>query len=259
MALKTRPGDAAGIQSADRALSILETIGLSPVGVSAAEIASEHALSVATVYRLLATLQRHGYVVKQSEGHRYVLGRTVDSLGRAVQLQLLATPEVRGVLQAVHDGARAPAYLTVFRGDDIAVAHIAESPSHPRITQLHVGFAEASHVTAFGKLMLAAKDDEALNRFFESNSPRALTTRSVTDVAKLREQLDDVRAQQIAIEVEEYMPKLACIAAPVRSRSGRTIGAVSVSVTADEFSRRAHELEKAVRRGAWQVASQLER
>jgi DNA-binding IclR family transcriptional regulator len=252
-----QPRDGAGIQSAERALRILELIGSSPVGLSAAEVAHELGLALSTAYRLLATLQKSDYVSRQRGDHRYILGRTVDALGRAVHLQLLATPEVRRVLQSVHDSAHAPAYLTVFRGDDIAVAHIEDSPEHPRISQLHVGFAEASHVTAFGKLMLAAADEAGLDQFLERHSLRALTAHSVTDAALLREQLDDVRAQQLAVEIEEYMPKLACIAAPVRSRTGRTVGAVSVSVSAADFNARAPELERVVRRGAWLVSSQL--
>jgi DNA-binding IclR family transcriptional regulator len=250
--------DRTGSRSAERVLRILETIGASPSGVTAAEIAAALGLNLSTTYRLLGTLARQDYIGRQSGDHRYILGRTVDTLGRALRYQLVATPEVRAVLRGVHTAVRAPAYLTVFRGDDIAVAHIEDSPGHPRIGQLHVGFAEASHATAFGKLMLAAKDDAGVARFLERHSPLALTLHSVTDAETLREQLDEVRAQQLAVEVEEYMSQLACIAAPVKARTGKVIGAVSVSVSAADFTRRAYDLERAVRRGAWQISAQLE-
>jgi len=186
------------------------------------------------------------------------LGRAVDGLGRAVRAQLVATADVRAVLAGMRDAAHAPAYLTVFRGDDIAVAHVADSAAHPRIGQLHVGFADAVHVTAFGKLMLAARDDEGVRRYLDRHGAPAVARDSVTGERELLEQLDDVRALQLAVEVEEYMPKLACIAAPVRSRSGRAVGAVSLSTSADDFRSRAHELERIVRRGAWHVSSTLE-
>ena len=146
-----------------------------------------------------------------------------------MRTQLVATTQVRGILAGMRDAARAPAYLTVFRGDDIAVAHVADSPQHPRIGQLHVGFTEAAHVTAFGKIMLAERDDVELRRYFERHGAARIGPRSVTSEAGLRAQLDEVRAQQVAVEVDEYLPELACIAAPIRSRSGRTVGAVSLS------------------------------
>lgn len=248
-----------GTKSAERVLRVLELIGSSPAGLTAAEVGAALDLYPSTTYRLLKTLQQQDYIDAQQGSRRYVLGRMVDSLGRAVRHQLVTTPEVRATLRALHDSAHAAAYLTVFRGDDIAVAHIEDSPEHPRIGQLHVGFSEGSNTTAFGKLMLAAKDDAGLVRFLERRSPRALTMQSITGLEALREELDEVRAQQLAVEVEEYMPKLACIAAPVKSRAGRTIGAVSVSVSARDFEARAPDLERAVRGGAWLVSSGAER
>lgn len=248
--------DASGIRSADRVLHILDVIGGEPDGLTAAELAARLGLSSATVYRLLATLQSHDYISRTRDS-RYVLGRTVDELGRAVRAQLVVTPEARSILSSMRDAAHAPAYLTVFRGDDIAVAHVADSARFPRISQLHVGFADAAHVTAFGKIMLADRDDAGVRRFLERHGAPAIAPHSVTGEAALKEQLDEVRAQQVAVEVEEYMPRLACIAAPVRSRTGRTIGAVSLSASADVFASRAHELEKIVRRGAWQVSGTL--
>lgn len=252
----TTTRDGAGIRSAGRTLQILDAVGASEAGLTAAELAAMLDLSPATVYRLLATLQRHDYLVRTVDS-RYILGRAVDDLGRAVRAQLVATPAVRGILARMRDAARAPAYLTVFRGDDIAVAHVAESAAHPRIGQLHVGFAEAAHVTAFGKIMLAEKDDAGLRRYLDRHGAAAVSRCSVTGERALREQLDEVRALQIAVEVDEYMPHLACIAAPVRSRTGRTVGAVSVSTSSDDFGSRAHDLERLVRRGAWHVASSI--
>jgi DNA-binding IclR family transcriptional regulator len=257
MSAVERRGGGAGIQSAERALRILELVGAAPTGLTAAEIAAHLGLGQSTAYRLLATLQHEDYLARQPGEHRYILGRSVDELGRALRVQLIATDPVRAVLRALHEAVRAPAYLTVFRGDDIAVAHIEDSPEHPRIGQLHVGFAEASHTTAFGKLMLASRDDAAVARFLERRGARRLTAASITDAATLREQLDEVRAQQLAVEVEEYLPKLACIAAPVRSAAGRVVGAVSVSVSAKDLPARAWELERAVRRGAWQVSARV--
>lgn len=248
--------DAAGIRSAERVLQILGEVGESTDGLTAAELSARLALSAATTYRLLATLLSRDYLVRGDDA-RYSLGRAVDGLGRAVRSQLVATPSVRGILADMRDAAHAPAYLTVFRGDDIAVAHVADSTAHPRIGQLHVGFAEAAHVTAFGKLMLAARDDDGVRRYLERHGAASVAPKSVTSERQLLDQLEDVRALQIAVEIEEYMPKLACIAAPVRSRSGRTVGAVSLSTSAEEFRSRAHELERIVRRGAWHVSSSL--
>ena len=248
---------ASGTQAVERMLKVLEVVGSTADGAEVASIAAALGLSQSTTYRLVGVLQRQGYLLRRSQEPRYVLGRADALLGLAANRQILATPEVRAVLEAARDEVRAPVYLTAFHADEIVVAHIADSPAHPRIGQLHVGFADASHVTAFGKLMLAAKSREDLDRYLQENSLPALTTRSTTGVALLREKLDTVRHERIAVEVEEYMPRLACIAAPVRSAHGHTIGAVSVSVSAEDFASRADSLERVIRRTAWTVSSRL--
>ncbi|TQF74804.1 hypothetical protein FK531_01560 [Rhodococcus spelaei] len=168
----------------------------------------------------------------------------------------MPTPEVVAVLDALHVGTDAPTYLTLFRDQEIVVSHISESARRPRIRELHVGFAEAAHTTAFGKLMLAEMSEAQLDAYVGGRGLDAVTQRSVTAVARLREQLDEVRAMRFAVEVEEYMPKLACLAAPVVV-GGSTVGAVSLSVNASDFDARGGWLERALRRGAWQVGRRL--
>lgn len=76
------------IQSAQRALSILECIGHSPTGITAKEIAAQLNLALATVYHLLATLRTEGYVTRDRVyDTRWLLGDRIDLLHslRAVQ------------------------------------------------------------------------------------------------------------------------------------------------------------------------------
>lgn len=246
-----------GAQSVERVLGVLEVIAATPTGLEIGDIADALGLSPSTTYRLVSVLQRQGYVRRQPTAHRYVLGRTVGLLGIALQQQVLASPAVQRVLNTARDELQAAVYLTDFQGGEIVVSHISDSPEHPRIGQLHVGFSEANHATAFGKLMLASMEVDALDDFLERTERRALTRQSITSSGDLRGELARVRREQVAIEVEEYMPLLACIAAPVRSARGATIGAVSVSVSADDFRSRADQLARVVRRTAWHVASQL--
>ncbi|MHA3725044.1 IclR family transcriptional regulator [Leucobacter sp. HY1910] len=255
--MAARPLDeVAPIRSADRVLQVLDAVAEAPDGLTARELASELGLTAPTTYRLLGTLTGRGYLVR-TRAARYLLGRAVEHLGRAMHAQLAVTPGVREVLSGLRDAARAPAYLTVFRGGEIAVAYVADSTRYRRIGQLHVGFNEAAHVTAFGKLMLSGCDERELTGYLEQHGLARVAPQSVTNAAELRAQLEDVRAQQLAVEVDEYMPHLACIAAPVRSPSGGLVGAVSLSTSSEDFAARAHELERMVRRGAWHVSSSL--
>ncbi len=107
--MTTQSGAESGLQSVSRVLRVLDAIGDTPSGLTAAEVAERLELGQATTYRLLQTLHAADYIGRQPDGHRYILGRAVDRLGRAVQSQLVVTPPVRAALRAVHDQAHAPA------------------------------------------------------------------------------------------------------------------------------------------------------
>lgn len=149
--------------------------------------------------------------------------------------------------------ADAPVYLALFRDRQIVIADVADSPQRPRVAQLDVGLHEAPHATAFGKVMLAALDDPAREAELDRRGQPAMTRASVTSRARLEAQLADVRRRGVAVEVEEFIPRLACVATPVRDTAGAVVGAVSASVSAADFDRQRASLERAVRHGARQV------
>lgn len=241
------------IQSADRALRVLEVVGSAPEGLTAREIAGRLGLALPTTYHLLATLVHAGYVVHLAEERRYVLGFMVRALDAALRRQVALVPAVGAALRRAHRAADAPVYLALFRDRQIVIADVADSPQRPRVAQLDVGLHEAPHATAFGKVMLAALDDPAREAELDRRGLPAMTRASVTSRARLEAQLAEVRRRGVAVEVEEFIPRLACVATPVRDTAGAVVGAVSASVSAADFDRQRASLERAVRHGARQV------
>ncbi|WP_129667375.1 IclR family transcriptional regulator [Phytoactinopolyspora endophytica] len=243
------------IQSAHRALQVLEAIGEVPDGLTARQIAQRLDIALATTYHLLSTLVHAGYVVHLADDRRYVLGYKVRALDAGLRRQLRVTPTTSRVLMDIHRAADAPVYLALFRDREVAIADVADSPNRPRVAQLDVGLHQVPHVTAFGKVMLAAMDAEARHSLIDEVGLPALTRRSATSVTELDLELDRVRRDRLAVEVDEFMPRLACMAVPVCDTVGRVRGAVSASVSSAELGSRRRAMEAAVRLGAGQLAA----
>lgn len=252
-------GSSGTVQSVTRALSALELIARQPTGASAKEVARHLDLALPTAYHLLSTLTEAGYLVHLAADHLYGLGYRVRLLEQGLARQLDVPAPVAEAITRLHREADAAAYYAVYREVDVVVAHVVDSDRRPRVRLLDVGFHEATHATAFGKVMLAAMNAEQRDRHLQRIGLRQLTARTITDRRSLDGHLAHVRRSGIALEFEEFQPGLACMAAPVKSPSGEVVASVAISLPAPELPRRRWELEQAVRQGALVVTRALNR
>jgi DNA-binding IclR family transcriptional regulator len=86
----------------------------------------------------------------------------------------------------------------------------------------------------------------------------ALTPQSLTQPADLREELERVRFQAFALDLEECEAGVICVAAAVRNARGETVAAVSNSgPTVRMHAGRAQELSEHVVSTGVQISAQL--
>jgi DNA-binding IclR family transcriptional regulator len=245
------------VQSVSRALQLLEYVADSPSGVSAKQVAEHLGLALPTAYHLLATLTECGYLVHLTGEHSYALGYQVRVLEHGLTRQLQAPGPVAAAIRSLHSTADAAAYYAIHRDVEIVVAHVVDSERRPRVRVLDIGFNEAAHATAFGKVMLAAMAPEQRREYLARAGLRRCTPRTMVDLDDLEVHLAQVRDSGVALEIGEFRSGLSCLAAPVRSRSGGVVGSVAISLESDEFADRRWQLERAVRHGAMTVTRAL--
>jgi DNA-binding IclR family transcriptional regulator len=232
------------IGSVQRALHLLDAVGSRERPVSAKTLARETGLPLATAYHLLRTLVHEGYLRKLDDG--YLLGDQVIALGSG-----LPAWRIRPTLTALRDQLSAACYLAVYRGGEIELVDIVDSPRHPR-TDLWVGLHDAGHATALGKAILAELSAEQRDDYLARHQLADLTPRTVTDRAVLRHLLTDRTG--LAVDAGEYHLGVVCVSAPIRTSSG--IAAVAVSAPAE----REHQLRRdshVLRRGAERIGRAL--
>jgi DNA-binding IclR family transcriptional regulator len=249
------PSDLIG--SAQRALRVLEVVGAERDGITAKAVARRAGYKLATTYHLLNTLVHEGYLIRLGHGRGFGLGYKVNSLYRQLCQKVDVGDRVRDQLTAMHLEVGAPAYYTVFRARSIVVAAVADSPQYPRAEPLGFGFHEAAHATAFGKVMLASLGRrDRLEYLAEQGLPR-LTPATTVTADRLEAEVAQVGRAGFAYEVEEFLPRVACLAAAVSDGEGRIVGAAALSVPVETFSRRRQDLEHALRAGARRIGRLL--
>ena len=244
---------AGSLQSVTRAMRLLELVAAHRDGVSAKQAAEQLEMALPSVYHLLATLTGSGYLMHRAHDHRYVLGYRVRLLEQGLVRQLTVPPLVAAAIRQTHKDADAAAYYAVYRSVEVVVAHVVDSQRRPRVQVLDVGFHEATHATAFGKVMLAAMDPPRRAEYLAAAGLRAITTRTITDRAELEAHLSQIRESGVALEVGEFQDGLSCLASPVRSSAGVVVGSVAISLPSAEFTKRRWPVERAVRHAAMTV------
>ena len=122
----TQPGYA--VPALDKALDILELLADEPGGLAQSEIAEATGRSVGQIFRVLVSLERRGYLVRE-RGGRYLLGtRLFDLAHRHAPLRGLEAVAVP-IMRELAEGVRQSCNLAVLEGDRVRVVAQVESPA----------------------------------------------------------------------------------------------------------------------------------
>ena len=220
-----RADTSAGVQSVDRALSILEVLArVGEAGVT--EIAGELDVHKSTAFRLVATLEQHRLVEQTGDRGKYRLGVGVLRLAGATTARLDLVQEARPICRQ----------LAADTGETVNIAVLSESSAlyldqvaGSSALQSHnwVGQHIPLHATSNGKVLLSGLDQKGLDAIL--GKLPTYTPATITRTPKLRDELERVREQGYAVAVDELEEGLTAIAAPVRNAHGDVVASMSVS------------------------------
>lgn len=211
------------VRSVERALDIVLCIARATQPMSLSEIARSVVLHKSTVYRLMLSLQNKGFVRRDPESDKYVLGWSV--------LELLGNPHWSDALTSVslsemrrlRDITGETVSLYVRSGIERIRVQALQS-EHPIRNVVSVGASYPLYVGASGKVLLAFSNNSLLEEVFSRSDVPAHF-----DKEELREQLDTIRMDGFAISIQERDAEAAAMAAPVLGRNGECLAALAVS------------------------------
>lgn len=242
------------VQSVDRALTLLELISKDPEGCRLSDLARAAGLAASTTHRLLMALEQRGFAQVDASTGRWHVGRAAHSVGvtwgKARTLLAPATP----FLRRLRDATRETANLGIIENGKVITIAQAESREIMRAISPPGGSAPI-FCSGMGKAIIATWPDEYIDRLVDEYGFHAATSHSLTRREQLHAEIAEIRQQDYAMDNEEFVPGLRCVAAVVRGFGGDAIGAVSVSglsirMTEDKVARCAD----LVRQVAWELS-----
>ncbi|MEU4344923.1 IclR family transcriptional regulator [Nocardia sp. NPDC023852] len=238
-------GTATGVQSVDRAVSVLEILARrGEAGVS--EVAADIGVHKSTAFRLLSALEDRELVEQTHERGKYRLSFGILRLAGAVPRRLDIAEQAGPVCRTLAAQLGETVNVAVLRSHFVVNLCQARGPSAVS-THNWIGESTPLHATSSGKILLAHMDAEQREDLLSAAGLDRLTPRTIISSATLEEQLSIALRDGYAYTVEELEEGLNAIAAPIRDHTGEVVAAVSVSGPVYRFSEQwLHEIARDV-------------
>lgn len=243
------------LSSVSTALGILDLLSRhAELGV--AEINKELGINRSSVFKMLYTLEKGGYLQKTANA-KYKLGIKFAHYGAIVLERQDEVAIAKPFLQSLRDRFNETTHLAIL-DNDFNIIFIDKELSNSTIQMSsRIGAKLPAHCTANGKALLAGNltpESEAVLRTLPLRRSNANT---ITDNEVLLAELKRIRAQGYAIDAEESEVGLTCYSAPLFNIHGTAIAAISISGPTKRMKQNKKALIAAVKEAAAQISKEL--
>lgn len=215
-----------------RGLAAVEALAIHPM--SAAELARFLGVNRSTSLRLLQELESSGYLKRDGTSRRYI---TTTTRFQALLIDHTDhsnwSPLVEPLLASIRDEFGEACMAAVPAGALMVYTSLLPS-RHAVAVREWLGTARAMHCSALGKSYLAALPPEQLDVELGRLSYEGGTAKAARGPMELRERLDEVRQSGYAIDHQETLEGVVCVAVPLSIR-GTLVGAAGVSAPLQRF------------------------
>ncbi len=213
-----------------KALDVLDMVAAAGHPVRFTELLATAAYPKATLYRLIQTLTHQGMLSYDPDRQTYSLGVRLVRLAHAAWRTSSLAPSARPYLDEL--SAETGETIHLAQMDNGQVLYVDKrNAAKPVEMFAQAGKVGPAYCTGVGKAMLAFVSDEALDRALQRQSFHRFTPHTLDTPGKLRAELEAIRSRGHAFDREEHEPGIICCAVPILTRTGRVIGALSVTST----------------------------
>ncbi|MEV6655909.1 IclR family transcriptional regulator [Nocardia fluminea] len=211
----------------ERMTLILDAFDAATPTLTLLGLAERTGLPRSTVHRILDQMIRLRWLAHTPGGYR--LGLRVLELGGLAAEQNELREVVGPLLYELSQRTGLVGHLAVLDGREVLFLDRSGGRSRVLIPT-RVGGRLPAHSTAVGKALLATLEPGIAEAALRGNAV-ARTARTIVDRAELHRELARIRNRQgVAVDTEESLPGVGCVAVPIRGR-GVAVAAISLSGT----------------------------
>lgn len=212
------------VKSLSRSTLLMRVLADKPM--RPAELSRELDKPWATIYRAVRVLTDEGMLQRDPDSGEYSIGpmmwamatsyiRDHPVLGVGLGHLEQALPQVPGLLKVTE------------RSDLSAVTLFAEqNPQAPAVTRIREQYRLPLHCASFGIVLLAYAPDDFVDDYL-TRPLQAISPRTITDPAILREHIAEVRREGFAASRAELQDDNGSLSVPIRRKDGTVVAALT--------------------------------
>ena len=225
------PGDG----TVGKALDVLDMVAMAGRPVRFTELLGAGAYPKATMYRFLQTLTNQGMLTYDPDRQAYSLGVRLVRLAHAAWAQSSLAPIARPWIDALSGEVGETIHLAQM--DQAQVLYVDKRHATRAVEMFsQAGKVGPAYCTGVGKAMLAFSPADVQDRAISRQSFHRFTPNTICTSTALLEELQVIRKRGFAFDNEEHEPGIICIALPILTKTGRVMGALSVTSTTSRSS-----------------------
>ncbi len=239
-------------RSLSRALDILELCATCPSGFTLSQLSQRLQAPKSSLFPLVHTLQKRGYLINNAETGRYYIGSMTYHVGNHYLAGDTIMTEIEHVMQQVVDSCHVTCFLGSLKGGDVFYIKRV-LPEGYQLPLASEGRTLPAYSTGLGKALLMDHTLPMLRTLYYDGL-YSLTPQTITDFHTLFTQLTQMRAEGISHEEEESTPSVRCFAVPIR-KQGVIVAALSAAFPTSEYR---YELKQEIHLSLERAKDQIE-
>lgn len=213
------------VEALARGLMMLRSFSGTAPRLSLTEMAQRTDSLLPTAYRVMATLNTLGYTRTGPDG-RYELTAKVLELGYEGLVWFGLTDFIAPRLQKFHEETGLNIFISVLTsGAALDILSLVRPGSLSTL-----GRTFPLYCTPGGKCLLSYMEKKAQHALLADIELVKRTSRTVTDIRALEEELDEARARGYASSIDEYVPGVSGVGVPLINSAGECIASIACTL-----------------------------
>lgn len=247
-----------GGRTVGRVLRVLELMAGSRTPLRLTDIARKLDLPASSVHALLQQLVKNDYVKVSPDSERqYESGAALALLSSKSSANLNLVRTARPILHELSALIGENTFLGLCHSRGVSYVDSVED-IYGLTMRFPMGTLRPLHASSTGKLFLALHANaDTLQTYLGSEPLAAFTRHTITDSAVLRAQLDEIREQGCAINLQEVVDGACGISAPIIDAHVRFVGSLTVGVPEVRFEARRDIVMQHVKASVKEISRRL--